>query len=162
MVRRDMSYKTQDPREAERNSGPHDRMMPNKCEATSLCVSRACAPHADLQHAAAARRRSTPAQQPRARPEVSIVNKRRNRCKCHVSCKFAYDARTCDDRHAAAPTDSSTMKWKAQKTSAQAVPSGRSSHSLPQSSLPGHRRKRRNSLVFVKSVKNTEMRVIQD
>ena len=27
---------TQDPREAERNDGPRDRMMPNKCEATSL------------------------------------------------------------------------------------------------------------------------------
>ena len=29
------------------------------------------------------------------------------------------------------PTDSSTMKWKAQKDSARAVPSGGSSHSLP-------------------------------
>ena len=46
---------------------------------------------------------TTPAQQPRARPEVSIVNKRRNRCNCHVSCQFACDARTCDDRFAAAP-----------------------------------------------------------
>ena len=27
---------TQDPRETERNNGPHDRMMPNQCEATSL------------------------------------------------------------------------------------------------------------------------------
>ena len=45
------------------------------------------------------------------------------------------------------------MKWKAQKTSARAVPSGGSSHSPPQSSLPGHRRKRRNTLVVVKSVK---------
>ena len=76
---------TQDLREAERNNGPHDRMMPNKCEATSLWrVLRACAPHADLQHAAAARRRSTLAQQPRARPEVSIV--KREEVDANVMC----------------------------------------------------------------------------
>ena len=73
--------------------------------------------------------------------------------------QFACNARTCDDRYAAAATDSSTMKkWKAQKTSPWAVPSGESSHSSPQSSLPGQWRRRRNSLVVVKSVhKNTEM-----
>ena len=49
--------------------------------------------------------RSSPAraQQPGARPEVSIVNERRNRCKCHVSCQFSYVAQTCNDRYAAAP-----------------------------------------------------------
>ena len=128
-------------------------MMPNKCDATSLWrVLRACAP----ARGPPARRRSTPAQQPRARPEVPIVNKRRNRYKCHVSCQFEYDARTCDDGHAAAPTSSSTMKWKAQKTSARAVPSGvEQPLSSPQSSLPGHRRKRRNSLVVVTKHLNT-------
>ena len=38
---------------------------------------------------------------------------------CHVSCQLAHNARTCDDRHAAAPTDSSTMKWETPKSSMQ-------------------------------------------
>ena len=53
------------------------------------------------------------------------------------------------------PPTSSTMKWKAQKNSAQAVPSGESSHSLPQSSLPGQWRRRRNSLVVVTKHQDT-------
>ena len=54
------------------------------------------------------------------------------------------------------PTSSSTMKWEAQKTSARAVPSGvEQPLSPPQSSLPGHRRKRRNSLVVVTKHLNT-------
>ena len=121
-------------------------------------VLRACAPHADLQHAAAARRRptwrnrtisrrkcthnhvlqasftaqrSSPAQQPRARPEVSIVNKRKNRCKCHVSCQFANNARTCDDRYAAAPAHHLNNEMEGAEDLGPGMPSGGSSHSLP-------------------------------
>ena len=113
-----------------KQQGVTDRKPTRKCATLWLVSCKDCALHADLQHAAAARRRSTLAQQPHARPEVSIVKKRRKKCKCHVSCQCAFYARTCDDRYAAAPTSSSTTKWKAQKTLVRAVPSGRSSHSL--------------------------------
>ena len=56
------------------------------------------------------------------RPEVSIVNNSLERCNCHVSCQLSCDARTCDDRHAASPTSSSTKKWKTPKNSMQRFP----------------------------------------
>ena len=56
------------------------------------------------------------------RPEVSIVNNSLERCNCHVSCQLSCDARTCDERHAASPTSSSTKKWKTPKNSMQRFP----------------------------------------
>ena len=70
-----------------------------------MCIARS-----DLQHAAAAPRRSSPAHDLRCSP-----SRRLKKYKCNVSCQLVCNARTCDDRHAAAPTSSSTMKRKTPK-----------------------------------------------
>ena len=94
---------TQDPREAERNNGPHDVCL------ASLHVT----------------------------PRPTMIDTQQH------------------------PTSSSTMKWKAQKTSARAVPSGeRGGQPLSPRSLPGHRRKRRNGLVVVIKHLNTSTKIM--
>ena len=105
------------------------------------------------------RRRRAAAQPERSSPEVPIVNKRKNRCHCHVSCHFSYDAQTCDDRYGAAPVHrlNDEVECASRRTRpGQCLPGGAATLP-PQSSLPGQWRRRRNSLLVVKSVHKRKM-----
>ena len=132
----------------EQNHHPQ-KMHTQSCLASFFYNTRTCC---NGDHAAPSPRSSPArAQQPGARPEVSIVSERRN-------ASFRMTPRLAMIDTQQHPPTGSTMKWKAQKNSARAVPSGGISHSPPQSSLPGQWRRRRISLVVVKSVhKYTEM-----